>query len=99
MLPTLLAHGSLADSSRAWLLAAKARISASHGAGKAERRAELLKGATMIARAKEGFSSSGDVVRVKDCLYLLARLYHDLALHQVSYNNTICPLNFLIDIG
>ena len=84
VLPSLLAHGSLTDSSRAWLLAAKARISASHGAARAERRAELVQGTTMIQRAKEGFSRAGDVVRVKDCLYLLARLYHDLALHQVG---------------
>lgn len=53
----------------------------------------------MIARAKEWFSSSGDVVRVKDCLYLLARLYHDLALHQVSLSNPKSLLYFLIDIG
>jgi len=79
-LPALLAHGSLTDASRAWLLAAKARIAASHGASAAERRAELLQGATIIIRAKEGFSSAGDVVRVKDCLYLVARIYHQLNL-------------------
>ena len=79
-----------------------ARIAASQGASNDERRAELLHGATMVAKAKEGFSSAGDVVgdvkpfyeiihgilnhfqvRVKDCLYLLARLYHHLNLHQV----------------
>jgi len=81
-LPALLAHGSLVDASRAWLLSARARIAASQGASNEERRAELLHGATMVAKAKEGFSSAGDVVRVKDCLYLLARLYHHLNLHQ-----------------
>ena len=82
-LPPLLAHGSLVDASRAWLLAARARVAASHGAPPPERRAELLQGAAMVSRAKEGLSCAGDVVRVKDCLYLLARLYHHLALHQV----------------
>jgi len=81
-LAALLAHGSLADASRAWLLAAKAKISASCSASLVERRAELLEGAAMVCKAKEGFSSCGDVVRVKDCLYLLARLYHGVNLHQ-----------------
>ena len=36
----------------------------------------------MVARAKEGFSTAGDMARVKDCLYLLARLYHSLQLTQ-----------------
>ena len=78
-LPALLAHGSLVDASRAWLLSARARldiislvgsllpfstgrIAASQGASNEERRAELLHGATMVAKAKEGFSSAGDVV-------------------------------------
>ena len=87
-LPALLAHGSLVDASRAWLLAARARVAASHGAPPAERRAELLQGAAMVAKAKEGLSCAGDVVRVKDCLYLLARLYHHLALHQVPLSSS-----------
>lgn len=36
----------------------------------------------MVARAKEGFSTAGDMARVKDCLYLLARLYYSLQLTQ-----------------
>jgi len=40
-LPALLAHGSLVDASRAWLLAARARIAASQGGTNDERRAEL----------------------------------------------------------
>ena len=39
-----------------------ARIAASQGASNEERRAELLDGAMMVAKAKEGFSSAGDVV-------------------------------------
>ena len=38
------------------------RIAASQGASNEERRAELLDGAMMVAKAKEGFSSAGDVV-------------------------------------
>ena len=52
------------------------------GTGQAERRAQILEGANMVARAKEGFSTAGDMARVKDCLYLLARLYHSLQLTQ-----------------
>eukprot|EP00092_Neocalanus_flemingeri_P029626 GFUD01032172.1.p1 GENE.GFUD01032172.1~~GFUD01032172.1.p1 ORF type:complete len:768 (-),score=319.74 GFUD01032172.1:114-2417(-) len=81
-LAPLLAHGSLADCARAWLLAAKCKIAASHGTGQAERRAEMLEGANMVSRAKDGFSTAGDMARVKDCLYLLARLYHSLQLTQ-----------------
>ena len=40
------------------------RIAASQGGSNEERRAELLHGATMVAKAKEGFSSAGDVVGV-----------------------------------
>ena len=39
-------------------------IAASQGGSNEERRAELLHGATMVAKAKEGFSSAGDVVGV-----------------------------------
>jgi len=81
-LAPLLAHGSLTDCARAWLLAAKCKIAASQGSGQAERRAEMLEGANMVARAKEGFSTAGNMARVKDCLYLLARLYHSLQLTQ-----------------
>jgi len=81
-LAPLLAHGSLTDCARAWLLAAKCKIAASQGAGQAERRAQILEGANMVSRAKEGFSTAGDMARVKDCLYLLARLYHSLHLTQ-----------------
>ena len=52
------------------------------GSGPAERRAEIQEGANMVLRAKEGFNTAGDMSRVKDCLYLLARLYHTLNLTQ-----------------
>jgi len=81
-LAPLLAHGSLTDCARAWLLAAKCKIAASQGSEPAERRAEMQEGANMVTRAKEGFSTSGNMARVKDCLYLLARLYHSLQLTQ-----------------
>ena len=79
-LPGLLAHASLADCARARLLAAKCQIAASSQAGQACRRAELLEGARLVVVAKEGFNEAGDLARVKDCLYLLARLYHSLQL-------------------
>jgi len=81
-LSTLLAHGSNIDCARAWLCAAKCKIAASQGSGPAERRAEIQEGANMVLRAKEGFNTAGDMSRVKDCLYLLARLYHSLNLTQ-----------------
>merc|ERR1712083_869471 len=67
---------------QAWLCAAKCKIAASQGSGPAERRAELQEGAKMVLRAKEGFETARDMARVKDCLYLLARLYHTLNLTQ-----------------
>jgi len=81
-LAPLLAHASLTDCAKAWLLAAKCKIAASEGTSQAERRAQVLEGANMVTRAKEGFGTAGDMARVKDCLYLLARLYHSLQLTQ-----------------
>jgi len=81
-LAALLSHGSSTDCARAWLCAAKCKIAASQGSGPAERRAELQEGAKMVLRAKEGFETARDMARVKDCLYLLARLYHTLNLTQ-----------------
>jgi len=78
----LLAHGSVSDCARAWLLMAKCKVAASHGKTLPERRAELLESASMVTKAKEGFDTCGDMSRVKDCLYLLARLYHSLQLTQ-----------------
>ena len=46
----------------------------------AERRAQMLEGANMVSRARDLFNNAGDMGRVKDCLYLLARLYHALDL-------------------
>jgi len=79
-LAPLLAHGSLMDCARAWLLAAKCKVAASSGEEPAERRAQMLEGANMVSRARDLFNNAGDMGRVKDCLYLLARLYHALDL-------------------
>ena len=32
----------------------------------------------MLARVKKGSSTAKDMARMKDCLYLLARLFHSL---------------------
>jgi len=81
-LAPILAHGSLLDCSRARLLAAKCRIAASTELDAAERRAELLEGGKMLTEARDGFEKAGAWSRVKDCLYILARLYHGLQLDQ-----------------
>lgn len=81
-LAPILAHGSLVDCSRARLLAAKCRIAASGDLNNAEKRAELLEGSKMLTEAREGFEKAGAWSRVKDCLYILARLYHGLQLDQ-----------------
>ena len=49
------------------------RIAASQGGTNDERRAELLHGASMIVKAKEGFSNAGDVVRY---LLYISGLYY-----------------------
>jgi len=81
-LPSLLSHGGVEDCAKAWLLAGKAKIAASRNMDQSEKRAWMLEGSTMLMKAKESFSCIGDMSRVKDCLYLLARLYHSLKLTQ-----------------
>jgi len=78
----LLAHGSNRDRSRGLLLCAKCRVAASAELPEVERRAELLEGAGQLDKAREGFLQLQDWDRVKDCLYLQARIYHSLALTQ-----------------
>jgi len=78
----LLAHGSNRDRSRGLLLCAKCRVAASADLPEVERRAELLEGAGQLDKAREGFMKLQDWDRVKDCLYLQARIYHSLALTQ-----------------
>jgi len=76
----LLAHGSKRDRSRGLLLCAKCRVAASAGRPAVERRVELLEGAAQVGTAKQGFTQIQDWDRVKDCLYLQARIYHSLSL-------------------
>lgn len=76
----LLAHGCLRDRSRGLLLCAKCRIAASADLGEVERRSDLLEGASQVGLAKDGFMRLQDWDRVKDCLYLQARIYHSLGL-------------------
>jgi len=78
----ILSHGGEEDCAKAWLLAAKCVISECKDFSIAQRRVKLLEGADMVVKAKDKFSSLGDMTRVQDCLYLLARLYHSLGLSE-----------------
>eukprot|EP00088_Acartia_fossae_P011843 TRINITY_DN16034_c0_g1_i1.p1 TRINITY_DN16034_c0_g1~~TRINITY_DN16034_c0_g1_i1.p1 ORF type:complete len:243 (+),score=4.57 TRINITY_DN16034_c0_g1_i1:96-731(+) len=81
-LPFLLAHGNLRDRSRGLLLIGKCRVAASADLSAVERRTELLDGAGQVGLAKDGFIQLSQWDRVKDCLYLQARIYHSLSLAQ-----------------
>ena len=52
----LLSHAGKADRCRAWLLAAKCRVSDASRLPEWERRAELLEGVRQVGLAKDGFA-------------------------------------------
>jgi len=81
-LPGILSHGGVVESAKAWLLLAKCKIAASKDCDKAQRRLQMLEGADLISKSKELFHSLNEFSRVLECLYLLARLYHNLQLTQ-----------------
>uniref|UniRef100_A0A0K2VFI6 Anaphase-promoting complex subunit 5 n=1 Tax=Lepeophtheirus salmonis TaxID=72036 RepID=A0A0K2VFI6_LEPSM len=83
-LPTILSHGTLYDSSRAYLLIAKARVACSPPSSES-RKDDLLKAIDALRHALIGFKKMQCFQRMKDVYYMMARLHH--ALNQVQERN------------